>query len=151
MSCKKEFSLQLTHLILKALFLIFIISSCSKEEVLPSEDPPIIPEQNPIDFDEPYFLLEKNKPVIPLNEELQNVQFVLTVEKHIRDLILNTFYATYFYPQLRGITGDPIADIRTGCPCSSVSTVSGVSTMTLHYNSCSTVSGATYDLSLIHI
>jgi len=47
---------------------------------------------------------------------------------------------------LRGLTGSPIADTRTGCPCSTLSTTSsGVSTMTLHYSSCTTVSGATYD------
>ena len=145
MSCKKEFSLQLTHLFIKALFLILIFSSCSKEEIYHPENPPIIPEQNPNTIDEPYFLLEKNKHELPSDSELKNVRYVLTIEKHIRELTLNTFYATYFYPQLRGLSGNSIADIRTGCPCSSVSTVSGVSTMTLDYSSCATISGATYD------
>ena len=145
MSCKKEFSLQLTHLFIKALFLIIIFSSCSKEEIYQPENPSTIPEKNPTEIDEPYFLLEKNQTTNSSDLELKNVSTVLTVENHFRELVLNTFYATYFYPHLRDLTGDPTADTRTGCPCSSVSTTGSVSTMTLDYISCSTISGATYD------
>lgn len=145
MSCKKEIPLQLTHLFFKALLLIFIFSSCSKEEIYQSENPQTIPNQSPTKFAESYFLLEKNKQEPSVNTELQNAKYVLTMEKHIRDLTLNTFYATYLYPQLRGLTGSPIADPRTGCPCSSLSTVGGINTMTLDYDNCTTLGGATYD------
>jgi len=146
MSCKKEFSLQLTHLFIKALFLIFIFNSCTKEEIYHPENPQTIPEQNPSEFEEPYFLSQKNKQEIPSNTELQNVRYVLTMEKHIRGLTMNTFFATYFYPQLRGLTDLPTADTRTGCPSSSLSTDSyGNHILELNYNSCSTISGGTYD------
>ena len=147
MSCRKEHSLQLTHLFIKALFLIIIFSSCAKEEFYLPENPQPIPDKNPIiEVGEPYYFSEKNKQEPPYATELQNVKYVLTMEKHIRHLTLNTMFATYFYPQLRGLTGSPIADTRTGFPCSSLSTDSnGNHTLVLNYNSCTTVSGATYD------
>ena len=143
MSCKKEFSLQLTHLFIKALFLIFIFNSCSKEEIYHPENPPNLPNQNPTKFDDSYFFSQRTKQDFSLNLELENVKYVLTMEKHIRNLILNTLFASYFYPQLRGLTGTPLADTRAGCPCSSLSP--DESTLTLEYNDCSTLSGANYN------
>jgi len=145
MSCKKII-LQLTHLILKALFLILIFSSCSKEEIYKPKNPQIDPEPTPTEFGIPYHFLQKNKQETSSITELRNVQAVLSIEKQIRDLTLNTLYATYFYPQLRGLLGTPTAEIRTGCPCSTLSTSpSGIHTMELDYDACSTLSGSTYD------
>ena len=146
MSCRKH-SLQLTHLFIKALFLILFFSSCAKEEFYLPENPKPIPDQTPtIEIGNPLFSLEKNKQEPSVNTELQNVVQVLTMEKLVRDLTLNTIYATYLYPQLRGLMGTSIADTRTGCPSSTLSTSpAGIHTMTLDYDACSTLSNATYD------
>ena len=145
MSCKKNY-LQLTHLFIKALLLIFIFSSCSKEEFYLPENPEPIPDHNPnIKLDKPLFFSSKEKQDASSNLELENVQRVLNIENLIRDLTLNTFYGTYFYPQLRGLIGTSSADVRNDCPESTLGTSGGVSTLTLVYNNCKTLSGATYD------
>ena len=146
MSCKKN-HLQLTHLVIKALFLILIFSSCAKEEFFLPENPTPIPDSNPTaNLDKPYFISQKIEQEVNSNLDLQNVLQVLKMESHIRNLTLNTLYATYFFPQLRGIIGSTSADTRTGCPTSTLTTApNGVRTMTLDYDNCTTIGGATYD------
>ena len=144
MSCKRRFNLQLTHLFYFSLFLIF--TSCSKDKNAILEEPPVIPIPETGENFSPYFLLKKNQNALSQVVELRNVRYVLSMEKHIRDLTMNTFFATYFYPQLRGFTNLPIADTRTGCPTSSLSSPSGgPQTLILEYLNCSTFSGTTYD------
>lgn len=125
MSCKTNFSLQLTLL---SLFLIFL-TTCKKEEI-PLKDYPI--KEPPI---EDVSTTSDNDLI------LANTFIVLKSETILRNLILQSIFQLYLYPELSDLQNNQ-ATTRTGCPSSSIN--SGNTIVTLTYDNCNTTSNINY-------
>jgi len=123
MSCNNKKLMQLTLL---SLFLIFL-TTCKKEEI-PIENPPI--KEPPIEDIS-----------TPSETILSNAFVVLKSEKILRNLVLQSIFQLYFYPQLSGLQNDQ-ATTRTGCPSSSINSSNTV--VTLNYDNCNTTSNFNY-------
>ena len=125
MSCNTKTLLQLTLFVL--IFTTFF--SCSKEEIQINDrvikETPI--EETPT---EPHY-----------DRFLANSLVVLESEKILRNLVLQSIYQLYFYPQLADVQSNQ-ATIRSGCPMSSINAAETVVTLT--YDNCNTSSAVNY-------
>lgn len=125
MSCNTKLFLQLT------LFatIIFLFFSCSKEEILIKAP---LNEELPVEV----------SPTDPTYDQfLSNSLVVLESESILRNLVLQSIYQLYFYPQLADLQSNHAAT-RSGCPMSSINAAETVVTLT--YDDCNTSSSVNY-------
>ncbi len=125
MSCNTKTLLQLTLFVL--IFNTFF--SCSKEEIQIENT---VIQETPIE----------ETPTEPLHDRfISNSLVVLESEKILRNIVLQSIYQLYFYPQLTDVQSNQ-ATTRSGCPMSSINAAETVVTLT--YNDCNTSSTVSY-------